>query len=80
LEHHEEFVISLLSEDDEMLKEDDIASLHLDVDNDKLELLHRQFKKRSVTSTSPEEEQEEEEKIPTPQESYDKKDFSLKIW
>lgn len=79
LKHHEDFVISAdasFSEDDEeMLKEDDIASSHLNMENSKSELLHRQFKKSESSSSL-----EEKVKIPIPEESYDMKDFSLKIW
>lgn len=77
--HHENFVLSAdasFSEDgdEEMLKEDDTASSHLITDNKNLELLLKKFKQKESPSSL-----EEKVKIPTPEESYDMEDSSLKI-
>ncbi|XP_021918590.1 uncharacterized protein LOC110829299 isoform X2 [Zootermopsis nevadensis] len=57
-----------------MLKEDDTASSHLITDNENLDLLLKKFKQKESPSSL-----EEKVKIPTPEESYDMEDSSLKI-
>lgn len=78
LEHHEEFAISAdnsISDDDlEMLTRQDIRSSDFDIDDSRLEPLHRLYKK----STSPGS-QEQNAKPQTQEESYGMEDL-LRIW
>jgi hypothetical protein len=77
LEDNEEFVISAedpISDDLEMLKEQDIRSLDLDIDDSKLGPLHRLSKK----STSPGS-QGKNAKLPIQEESYSMEDL-IRIW